>query len=173
MAYQMNRRYEYGTSPRKLKPEYEPINNPNQYKSKKTSTVKKVNRKTKTKLKIKPRAKLVLYIAIGFLALFSISYRNSLIAESFNDKEKLKQDVSSIQKENEQLKVNIESSLNLNNVEQMAKELLGMQKLDNKQKVYINLPKKDYIEPATEEVVIEENLNIWQKIWKGLTESIK
>ena len=103
MAYQMNRRYEYGTSPRKLKPEYEPINNPNQYKSKKTSTVKKVNRKTKTKLKIKPRAKLVLYIAIGFLALFSISYRNSLIAESFNDKEKLKQDVSSIQKENEQL----------------------------------------------------------------------
>lgn len=173
MAYQINGGYEYGTNPRKLKPEYEPINNPNQYKSKKKSTGNKVNRKTKTKLKIKPKAKLILYIAIGFLALFSISYRNSLIAESFNDKEKLKQDVSSIQKENEQLKVNIESSLNLNNVEQMAKELLGMQKLDNKQKVYISLPKKDYIEPATEEVVIEENLSIWQKIWKGLTESIK
>ena len=61
----------------------------------------------------------------------------------------------------------------MKNIEQMAKEMLGMQKLDNSQKVYINLPKKDYIESASEEVVIEENLNIWQKIWKGLTNSIK
>ena len=31
-----------------------------------------------------------------------------------------------------------------------------MQKLSNKQTVYVNLPKKDYIQPATETVVIEK-----------------
>lgn len=173
MAYQRYQGYQYETSPRKIQPEYEPIKKQNPYKGKKASTVKKKKQTVKTKSKMKPKVKVALYIAIGFLVLFGISYRNSLIAESFSQKEALKENLSSIQKENEQLKVNIESSLNLKNVEQMAKELLGMQKLDNKQKVYISLPKKDYIEAATEEVEIEQNLNIWQKIWKGLTESIK
>lgn len=176
MAYQRYNGYQYETSPRKLQPEYEPYRKQaNPYKKKKTSTIKKVNKGSnkKVKAKLKPRAKLVLYIAIGFAILFGISYRNSLITESFNEKEALKKDLSSIQKENEQLKVNIESSLNLNNIEQMAKEKLGMQKLTNNQKIYVNLPKKDYIEIASEEVVIEEKLNIWQKIWKGLTQSIK
>ena len=54
--------------------------------------------------------------------------------------------MSSLEKENEQLKVNIENSVNLNNIEQAAKEKLGMQKLTNKQAVYVSLPKKDYIE---------------------------
>ena len=49
-------------------------------------------------------------------------------------------------------------------VERFAKEKLGMQKLDNSQKVYVSLPKKDYIEPAVEKVTIEENQNIFQKI---------
>jgi len=174
MAYQRMVGYQYETSPRKLQPEYEPkTRKTNPYKGKKTSTYKNVNKKAKAKTKMKPKVRLALYIAIGFVVLFGISYRNSLIAESFNEKESKKQELSSIQKENEQLKVNIESSLNLNNVEQMAKEMLGMQKLDNSQKVYVSLPKKDYIEAAAEEVIIEENLSIWQKIWKGLTESIR
>ena len=32
-----------------------------------------------------------------------------------------------------------------------------MQKLNSKQTIYITLPKNDYIEPASEEVIIEEN----------------
>lgn len=165
--------YQYETSPRKIEPEYTRTKNP--YKKTKTSknnknsNSKKVATKKKTKYNNKP----IIYIAIGFIMLFTISYRNSLINESYNNKEALKSQLSAVQKENEQLKVNIESSLNLNNVEQQAKEKLGMQKLDNSQKIYISLPKKDYIEAATEEVVIGEELNIWQKIIKGLTESIK
>ena len=64
--------------------------------------------------------------------------------------------------------INIENSLNLNNLEQAAKEMLGMQKLDNSQKVYISLPKKDYIEPAIEDVVKAEERSIWQKIINSL-----
>ncbi len=174
MAYQRYNSYQYETSPRKIQPEYERRKRKqNPYNVTKKSTAKKVNKKPVAKSKIKPKAKATLYIAISFAILFGISYRNSLITESFNKKENLKEELSSVQKENEQLKVNIESSLNLNNVEQQAKNLLGMQKLDNKQKVYINLQKKDYIEPAAEEVEVDENLSIWQKIWKGLTQSIK
>jgi len=162
MAYQRQLGYQYETSPRKLEPEYIPVENP--YKKKKTSTGKKVNDVKKPKLKMKPKAKAVIYIFIGFAILFAISYRNSLITESFNEKEELKKNLSAIQKENEQLKINIEKDLNLNNIEQLAKETLGMQKLDNNQKVYVSLPTRDYVEPASEEVIIKEESSLWDKI---------
>lgn len=173
MAYQRNYGYQYETSPRKLEPEYNPKNNP--YKGKKKTTAKKQAQKTKPKQKskMKPQAQAIIYVAVGFAILFGLSYRNSQITESFSKKEHLKQELSLIQKENEQLQVNIESNLNLSNIEQMAKEKLGMKKLDNSQKVYVSLPKKDYIESASEKVIIEQDLNIWQKIVKGLTQEIK
>jgi cell division protein FtsL len=170
MAYQRYYGYQYETSPRKIEPEYEPKKNP--YKNKKT-TAKAKNNKKAVRANKNQKLKAVIYVAVSFAVLLTISYRDSLITEKFNEKEALKEELAVIQKENEQLKVNIESSLNLNNIEQQAKELLGMQKLDNSQKVYISLSKKDYIETATETVDIEENLTLWQKIIKGLTESIK
>ena len=172
MAYQRYQGYQYETSPRKLQPEYEVRKNP--YEKKKTSTqkVKKVS-KQQAKKQLKPKVKLVLCIAVSFAILFAISYQNSLITESFNQKEELKKNLAAIEKENEQLKVNIEKSLNLNKVEQSAKEMLGMQKLDNSQKVYISLPKQDYIEVPTEEINIEEEKNFLQKIIESITNLFK
>lgn len=156
--------YQYETSPRKLEPEYRPEKNP--YSKKKSGALKNkdVKQKEKPRNQVKERLKLVINIAIIFSALFVISYRNSKINESFNKNADLKQSLAVTQKENEQLQVNIENSLNLSNIEKIAKEKLGMQKLDNSQKVYVSLPKKDYIEPAVEKVTIEENQNIFQKI---------
>ena len=55
-------------------------------------------------------------IVIGiFILLLTISYRNSQINEKFNEAQNLKKELSALQKENEQLEVNIENSLNLNN----------------------------------------------------------
>ena len=173
MAYQRYMGYQYETSPRKIQPEYEPIKEPIR-KKKSTYTEKKSKvaeaDKTKTNSKAKLKIRVVLYIAIGFAILFSISYRNSLITESFNKKEELKGNLATLEKENEQLRVNIENSLNLNNIEQSAKSMLGMQKLDNSQKKYVVLPKEDYMESATEEVVIEEETSWWDQIIKFLTE---
>ena len=158
MAYQG---YEYETSPRKLQPEY------------KTEKVKKQTRANKNqkeqqnvsveKNKNKSKIKTLFYIAIGFTILFAMCYQNSLITEEFNKKEKLKTELAGIEKENEQLKINIEKTLNLNNVEQMAKEKLGMQKLSNSQKIYISLPKKDYVESSKEET-FEENESLITKV---------
>ena len=156
--------YQYETSPRKLEPEYRPEKNP--YSKKKSGALKNkdVKQKEKPRNQVKERLKLVINIAMIFSALFVISYRNSKINESFNKNADLKQCLAVTQKENEQLQVNIENSLNLSNIEKIAKEKLGMQKLDNSQKVYVSLPKNDYIEPAVEKVTIEENQNIFQKI---------
>ena len=44
-----------------------------------------------------------------------------------------------------------------------------MQKLENSQSVYINLPKQDYIEPAVEEINKEEEVSIWEKIIHFIT----
>ena len=32
-----------------------------------------------------------------------------------------------------------------------------MQKLSNNQKIYVNLPKQDYVAPAAEQVIIEDH----------------
>lgn len=157
--------YQYETSPRKLEPEYEPQKNP--YVKKKSSTLKKKNNNKKqenSKKQLKAHVKTVMFIGMIFSILLAISYRNSLINESFNKNTELKATLATTQKENEQLQVNIENNLNLSNIEKLAKEKLGMQKLDNSQKVYVSLPKKDYVEPAVEEVVINQEVSLFQKI---------
>ena len=121
-----------------------------------------------SKEQIKRRKNIALIVAAIFVVLLTVSYRNSQINEKFNEVQKLKKELSSIQKENEQLKVNIENSLNLNNVEKIAKEKLGMQKLTNRQTLYVSLPKRDYVEAATEEVKKEEDKNWFQKMVDSL-----
>ena len=105
--------------------------------------------------------------------LLTISYRNSQINEKFTEKQNLEKQLSSLQKENEQLRVNIQNGLNLKNIEKLAKEKLGMQKLTNKQTIYVSLPKKDYVESASEEVIIEDNKNWFQKFVDKIFNKIK
>ena len=156
-------KYQYETSPRKLEPEYTPAKNPYKAKKNKTKETIKANKEKEKKLK-KQKEKAIKYLLIGFAILFAISYRNSQIDENFSKIQDLKEELSDIEKENVQLQVAIENGQNLNNLEQEAKEQLGMQKLNSKQITYIKLPKTDYIEPAAEEIVLEENTNLFEKI---------
>ena len=168
MAYgSMKAGYQYETSPRKLKPEYEPQKYP--YSKKKSSALKQKKQDNKEKRKLKPKVKAVFYILIGFTILFAISYRNSLITENFNKKEELKQELSTLQKENAQLEINIQNSLNLSNIQKSATSMLGMQKLDDSQKIYVSLPKKDYVEPASEQVIVTEEKGWFQSIIDKIT----
>lgn len=161
-----NRDYQYETSPRKLAPEYEPVKKKVQKKTsaKKTSSKVNTSNKNKSKKSLKARTLITMNLFIIFAVLFVIIYRNSLISQSFSQIQSLKSKVTDIQKENDQLEIGIQNSLNINNIEQAAKDLLGMQKLSSKQTVYLTLPKKDYVEPSTEEVIIEENTSILSKI---------
>lgn len=169
MAY--NSRYQYETSPRKLQPEYEPQRK--KYPKKSTARKKETVSNKKTKQQVKKheqnKAKVMVYIAIGFIILFAISYRNSVMNEKFSQIKNLKSNLALLEKQNEQLEVNIENNLNLKTVEQSAKEMLGMQKLEKTQTVYISLPKQDYVESASEEIIKEDNTNWLQKIINFIT----
>ena len=158
--------YQYDTSPRKIKPEY---NQPKRKQSSKNTT-KKSNKKKSAKsnvrvqkqikqnkkIQAKARASVVVKSIFMFAILFFIIFRNSQISQSFSKIQMLKNDMATIQKENDQLEINIQNSINASTIEQAARDLLGIQKLNNKQMVQISLPKKDYVEPRTEQVIIEE-----------------
>ncbi len=148
--------YQYSTSPRKLEPEYIP--------QKRKQKIRVVEDLPRQKVKVsqaqkKRKRQLTLIVIAIFALLLTISYRNSQINEKFSEMQGLKKELSSLQKENEQLKVSIENSMNYATIEKIAKEKLGMQKLTNKQIMYVTLPKKDYVESASEKVVIEEEKN--------------
>ena len=98
------------------------------------------------------------------MLLLTISCRNSQIDKQFSQIQSQKQELATLQKENEQLKVSIENSVNISKIEKIAKEELGMQKLSSKQTVYVTLPKKDYVETATEKVVKKDSQNWFQKL---------
>lgn len=157
----MEARYQYETSPRKIQ-QYEK----NDRKNKKIEVVKELhNKEIKVSKEQKRKHKNVtLLVVVAFATLLTISYRNTKINEEFTEMQNKKAELASLQKENEQLQVTIENSLNLSNIEKQAKEKLGMQKLTNKQTVYVNLPKKDYVESATEKVEINyDNKNWFEK----------
>ncbi|MBR3613954.1 MAG: hypothetical protein IKL55_02110 [Clostridia bacterium] len=175
--------YQYETSPRKIKPDYsKPKRNAPQYNKTKTKIKPKTKSKAKPKTKIKQstkeelkstskkqdelksqniliaKTKVAVFFksALLFLIVFFMIFMNTRLSESIAQIQDLKAKITDMQKENDQLEINIQNNINLNNIEQAAKELLGMQKLSSRQTFYISLPKKDYVEPRTEKVIIEE-----------------
>lgn len=169
MAGYNRNRYQYETSPRKLEPEYRPVKK--KYPKKSTATSKKTtrkalktNNKVREKVQIQEKYKAIIYVLILFSILFAISYRNAVISEKYSQIKNMKSNLATIQKENEQIEVNIESKTNLGTIEKEAKEKLGMKKLNDNQAIYINLNKQDYIESAADDVKIEEEPNFLQKI---------
>ncbi len=157
--------YQYGTSPRKLEPDYTRKTKQKQ----KRRPLKVVEDLPRQQIKVskeqrKKQMKTTVTVVGLFLLLLTISCRNSQIDRQFDQIQDQKKQLASLQKENEQLKVSIENSVNISNIEKVAKEELGMQKLSSKQTVYITLPKKDYVETAAEKVVINDNKSWWQKL---------
>lgn len=158
--------YQYGTSPRKVETEQKQRTKKQKYKKTKIKLVEELPRQQVkiSKEQKKKHIKLTILALTVFAVLLAISYQNSQITVKFNEMQDKKKELATLQKENEQLEINIENSLNLSNIEKEAKEKLGMDKLTNKQTVYISLPKKDYVESATEKVIIEEDKNWFEKI---------
>lgn len=158
-------KYQYGTTPRKFDPDYN--RRTKEIITKKPLQVVKDMPKQQVKVsgEQKKRQMKITVTVIGvFLLLLTISCRNSQIDKKFNQIQEQKKILADLQKENEQLRVSIENSQNLSNIEKVAKEELGMQKLTNKQIVYVSLPKKDYIETASEKVIIEDEKNWLEKL---------
>jgi cell division protein FtsL len=93
---------------------------------------------------------IVLTAIIAFAVCLGIVYQYSLVNASFMEKKKLEGQLAEILKQNEQLEVKIEGATNMKTISEEAKEQLGMQKVDNQQKVYVDLDKSDYIKPSND-----------------------
>ena len=158
--------YQYDTNPRKIQTEEQM---PRKNKTRKKSGLKVVKEMPKQQVEVskeqkRKHVKLTMFAILAFTVLLAISYQNSQITVKFYEMQDQKKKLATIEKENEQLEINIENNLNIKNIEKEAKEKLGMEKLTNKQTVYVTLPKKDYVESATEKVVLKENKTWLQKI---------
>ena len=164
-------KYQYETSPRKLEPDYTPVRK--RKPPKKSTAKKKVTNKQKKVKELKRRQRrTVCYILIGFAILFAISYRSSQIDETFTRIQNLRGQMTELERESTQLEIAIASSTNLTNIEQQARELLGMQNLNSNQIIYVELPKTDHIEPASE-VIITESTSGFRRIMNGLMNIFK
>lgn len=154
--------YQYETSPKKLI-EYD-------VPKKKAKKPKNESKKQKEKMIEKERKMgrfnftVILIITLGCLLL--IVFRNVKINESFSKIQSLQKEIAALEKENSQISVNIQNSLNLSNIEKTAETTLGMQKLTNKQTVYVSLDTKDYVE-VNQSSNTEEKENFFSKIWNS------
>lgn len=171
-----NYAYQYETSPRKLKPEYDIPKKKSQNRPKKNTINKAVKPKSKiAKSKQKAREARIARINFGItilivlLCILFMMYRSVKINEAFNEVQVLSKNVSDIEKENSQIAVNIQNSLNLSNIESVATSTLGMQKLSNKQTIYITLDTKDYVEISSNKIEKEQEKGFFQKVFDKLS----
>lgn len=138
--------YQYETSPRKIEHEY---NIPKKTKKKvQKPKVKSQKLKEKQKAREIQTAKINFAIVMGIviICILFIMYRTVQINERFSEMQAMTKQISEIEKVNSQIAVNVQNSLNLGTIESVAATTLGMQKLSNKQTVYITLDKRDYVE---------------------------
>ncbi len=137
-----------------------------QKEEKKSKNSKKNPPKKMSEAKLKRRLEIQVFLKISLILIifFAVTFIDSQKDQKFTEIKTLKAEITQLNKDNDQLEVSIQNSLNLNTIEQAAKDLLGMQKLTAKQTRYINLPKRDYVEPRVEEVTIENKKNLFEKI---------
>ncbi len=129
--------YIHGTAARKL--EYDV------YEENKVLSEKK-KRRVNNKVKVK--------VVFAFLLVFSlcglVMYRYALITDLNYKINTRMNEYKEIKNENTRLMVKIESELDLQKVQQIAEENLGMQQPDKYQFTYVSVPKSDFITASSE-----------------------
>lgn len=144
-----------GTSPRKLYNDemYIPPKSNKRKKNKNNSKIrnKKIQelRRKKEFEKKEAREKFMKVTTIAvvlFFSAFLIIYRGAVADEEFRQVSKLKEQVEENQKENSQLKFNLQTAASILNIEDEARNKLGMTKLDPSQIRKVNIPREDLVE---------------------------
>lgn len=86
---------------------------------------------------------LVVVFLLGLVAL--ILYNYVKINELTIQQNKLERNLEELESEEQQLNIKLESKLDLKNIEKIAKEDLGMSKIESSQKEYISIDNSDTI----------------------------
>ena len=143
--------YQYGTSPRKLEPEYVPNIKRKQVQKKKVQPKNK--KKSKKKFKLSFEAKFFINSMLFFSLIFAIIACQALVEQRYKEKESLKKEY------NELISSNNLGTDDGEDIRILASEY-GMQ---TKSATLINLDTSDYIESSGDEIEIQE-CGFFQKI---------
>lgn len=102
--------------------------------------------KVQEKPKKQNKLKTMLGVMLGFAVAFVMLLRYVAITEASSNVERLKKDYANLQAANQHMQVDIDRSVDLKKVEEIAINKLGMRRPEKYQTVYVNLKQPDYSE---------------------------
>lgn len=106
----------------------------------------KTAQKTKTSAKTKNNYSTLLRVLLFTVFAFFVLTRGVMITDKANELSVKKKELADIKAKNQEMQVDIEKSLDLMRIEQLASEKLNMRRPEKYQIVYINLDRVDYVE---------------------------
>lgn len=124
-------------------------------KQKESVTIKE---KPQIKVNNKSRVKLIASIIIVFSMFMVITYRYNLINEENLEVQGLKKELKRVAAEVSLAQIELEQNLNLDTVENYAKQKLGMQKPEKNQIVYVDTRQEEHVNN------VKEDISFWDKI---------
>lgn len=177
--------YEFGTSPKKVYPEYDDLKIRTRRKTTRPKKTNRQNIKTSNKKKTKPKKRskaykrwkilqlsmtktekfyVIMLVGILLALAFVFIVRESEIDKKFMASQDKRNSIEQIEKENSQIELSFQNSLSLTNIEKQARERLGMEKQSPKNTVYVNFDSEDFVESVVVNRVQNEEKSFIQKI---------
>ncbi|MCX8074830.1 MAG: hypothetical protein N2749_04500 [Clostridia bacterium] len=139
--------YENGSAVRKAKPEYKKSNLRRDY---------TVVQTPKKHISTKTKAKTVIWIVSMFVVFLVVTYRFNLINEKNLKVQNLKKDLTSAQSILASSQIEVEQSVDINQVEAYAKQKLGMQKPDKNQIIYVDNSNSEIVQNEASTTVVDK-----------------
>jgi cell division protein FtsL len=148
-----------------LKPEYNPYDNEQEEKSKerrkKIKQNKQISKRAQNKVKVMRNIALTFVVGLTLVARYCIIYNMQMELNS------VKSDINAVNRDNENLKVELVKYNNLQFIEDAATNKLHMIVPDKSSAVYANLS-KEVIQSSEKKKEIIEQQSIWSKLKKIL-----
>lgn len=119
-----------------------------------------------------PKAKLIFCIVALAAMCFVVLYRFTILSDLNTAMNKLNEQYDELRDQNRRLKVEIETSIDLDKVQQIAETELGMHKPDQYQIVAVSVPKNDY-NVVLDQEYIDETSGSGKTFIEGILDTIR
>ncbi|HOK42511.1 MAG TPA: cell division protein FtsL [Thermoclostridium caenicola] len=119
-----------------------------------------------------PKGRLCFCIVALVAMCFVVLYRFSLLADLNAAMNRMNEEYNTLRNENRLLKVEIETSIDLDRVKQIAETELGMHKPDRFQIVPVSVPKNDY-NVVLDQQYIEEASGGRKSLLEGILDAVR
>ena len=116
-----------------------------------------------------------MFFCVVALALmgFVVLYRFSVLADLNSAMNRMNEEYNALRNENRLLKVEIETSIDLDKVKQVAETEMGMHKPDRFQIIPVSVPKNDYNVVLDQQYIDQATKNNQKPFLKGMLDAIQ